>query len=546
MGIVIAEGHPHSLSFWFVLTLGAFALSLWGSIASSFLRPLLPLWVVLSFVGAGGVLHTFAQPSMPIEGALGRPTTLLVQLDDAPRATTRCFKSPAQVLQYRDSSGWHTGRGRVMLYVSQDSLSAQLAFGQQLLVRAIPQKPRRLPGQFDYPSYLRHQGILLQCYVPAGSWSWVDTCKAQGLLAWSRHLQHRLLGRLRQASLSPSQLGIAEALLLGWRQDLDPHTQQLYRNAGITHLLCVSGLHVGWVAALITLFLFFIGNRWWQRLVKAIVSLMGIWLFVLITGCAPATLRAGIMFSLLVVGHLISPHGSSANNLVLAALIMLVARPMLLFDVGFQLSFAAVSGIMAMYGPLSRLIPFPSSDQRDRQRKLAPSNRQLALVALGQALLVCLQRLWQFICLSFAAQMATLPFTLYYFHQFPLYFLVANVVVVPFAGLLMVTLLLVVLWGPTSVAGEWMTHLLAQQLRAIDAATAWVGSLPHAMIDNLSVNLPQAVMIALVVALFAWACRRWIPSTKTSVSFSLIQFLRWCCMLLLVLIVMVAYHKWWA
>jgi competence protein ComEC len=152
-------------------------------------------------------------------------------------------------------------------------------------------------------------------------------------------------------------------------------------------------------------------------------------------------------------------------------LLLLLIKPMLLFDAGFQLSYAAVAGIILWYRPLQQLLP-----QSSKWFLWLPD------------------RIWQLICVSTSAEIATLPLLLYHFHQFSLYFLIANLTIVPFAGVLLATVLLMLLTG-----SGWVTSLLSGELVIVDALTRWISSLPHAMLTDIYCDLPVALIITALI-----------------------------------------------
>ena len=470
VGILLAEYLPVPPMVWLCVAVGLCVLLLVVAACGGqpFRKGFFPLSLWFIWIGAGAVLPMMHTPSDPFPTTVG---SFSARLCDTPRPTPKCYKAVAEVI----NADGRPSQGKVLLYLRQDSASAQLRYGDCLWVEARPQHPRNWTSDFDYRRYLRRKGILWQCYVPTDRWQLVAHDSTFTLKGWSKGIQLRMVEHIRQSDLTPQQRGIAEALLLGWRDDVDEATQQQFRDAGITHLLCVSGLHVGIVAWLVGVALFFLGRKRWQRVVKGIVQIGVIWLFVLITGMAPSTLRAGVTFSLLLVGDMLQRHSERLNNLCTSMLILLFINPMLLFDVGFQLSYAAVAGIIVLHRPLVELIPF-LAEPRPRWYLWLP------------------QKVWQLICLSTSAQLATLPLVLYHFHQFPLYFLIANLTVVPFAGVLLATVLLMLLTG-----GGLMTTLLRGELVAVDRLTRWISSLPHAMLTDIYCDLPMALLITALI-----------------------------------------------
>ena len=221
------------------------------------------------------------------------------------------------------------------------------------------------------------------------------------LRAHSEALRRRLLQRMQDGPLR--DCSVAEALALGWKGGIDRDTRAHYRNAGLAHMLAVSGLHVGLLAAMVGGLFRWTGRERRGRVVRGAMQLVAVWLFALITGLAPSTLRAALMFSMFIVNDMVARRVVPLNLLALAAIVMLVVDPLLIYDVGWQLSFSAVAGII-----------------------LAQPAIQALRTTVGQAAAV-----------SVAATLATLPVVVATFHRLPLYFVVANVIVVPAAGVIL-------------------------------------------------------------------------------------------------------------
>ena len=457
------------------------------------------LWLVLIAIGwlTGTARATDPAQGLPADGwgTQGNlSVTVVATLTDTPRQAPRTYKVAAHVEALRSDTAWLATDCRMMLYLPQDSTSAHLRYGDRLLLHIRPQLPNdaRNTYQFNYRRHLLHKGIGWQAFARTGQWTILppEPSQRSGIVAWSKQLQCRLIHRIQSCRLTPAQQGIAEALLTGWRDDLDETTVQQFRNAGILHLLCVSGLHVGIVAWLAGLGLFFLGRRRWHRIVKGTVQIIAIWLFVLLTGMAPSTLRAGVMFTLLRVGYMAQRQPNALNNLCTSALLLLLVDPYLLFDVGFQLSYTAVLGIIAWQKPLANLMPLSFEKYGHR----------------------CVHYVWKLICLTTAAQLFSAPFVLYHFHQFSPWFLIANLLIVPFAGVLLATALGMIALVRLPLLGGAATWLLRQELMATDALTRWVGTLPGASLDHLYCDLPMALLLVcalLLLTLFIRSRTRW-------------------------------------
>lgn len=314
--------------------------------------------------------------------------------------------------------------GQVRLYLKADSAATGIRYGDRLVMHVFPDLQR----QSVYTTST-HYLLLAR--------------DSTSLRARSEKIRLGLLHRMRLGPLPQPALALVEALTLGWRADIDPETQGHFRDAGLAHLLAVSGLHVGLLVALVGGLLLPLGKRKGGRIVRGIVQLGVVWTFCLLSGAAPSTQRAALMFSLFVVADITDRRTPKGNLLAFAAMVTLLLRPSLLFDVGWQLSYSAVAGIL-----LARPV-----------------------------IMAFRSRLWQSAMVSLAATCATLPVTITRFQCVPLYFLIANVVVVPLSGLLLGLALLYVAFPCAATA--WPVGMLTT---AVEWFTGWVASLPGAVL----------------------------------------------------------------
>lgn len=340
---------------------------------------------------------------------------LEVRLTETPVPREKSWRAKATVL-----SG-----GDITLFLRKDSTAATLRYGDQLLLHGYPDLQRR-------SIY-----ITSDHYIVTGR-------DSTSLRARCEALRLRLLHRMQAGPLEQREAGVAEALTLGWRGDLDPNTQSAFRDAGIAHLLAVSGLHVGLLAALVGALFFWAGKEQRGRIIRGTAQLIAIWTFTLLTGLAPSTVRAALMFSLFIVAHISGRRTPTLNLLAAAAIITLTVNPLLVYNIGWQLSYCAVAGI-----------------------------------ALARPVITAFHnRLWQLTAVSTFATLATLPVVVTTFHRLPIYFLIANIVIVPLAGVLLF-LSLAYMAVPCDVTAwplYWLTCFC-------EWLTSWVASLPGAVVE---------------------------------------------------------------
>lgn len=339
--------------------------------------------------------------------------------------------------------------GDITLYVRNDSTAATLRYGDRLLFH----------GRSD--TVRRSIRLTSDHYI-------VTARDSTSLRVRSEALRLKLLHRMQTGPLPARPRGLAEALTLGWRGGLDQSMQASFRDAGIAHLLSVSGLHVGLLATMAGWLLMWTGKERRGRIARGSVQLAAVWGFALLTGMAPATLRAALMFSLFIVADIAARRTPRLNLLAAAAIVTLVADPMLLADVGWQLSYSAVAGIV-----LARPV-----------------------IAAFHS------RLWQTATASVAATLATLPVVLAVFHRLPLYFLATNIVVVPLSGLLLLCSFLYMAWPCAATA--WPLGWLAE---GCGWFTSQVAALPRAVVE-LEPNWWSIAAVAVAVTLLLLAANR--------------------------------------
>lgn len=298
------------------------------------------------------------------------------------------------------------GEALAMIWLAADSSRPLPMVGDRLWLRTqlLPPDGPRNPGEFDYRRYLALRHMHLRAFVRTGAWSVVGHESPHPLRALALRLRERFGRVLHEHVPAPREEAVAAALIFGEKQAIDDELERAYSDTGAMHLLAVSGMHVGLLATLLGALLQ--PMRRWRHgtWTQALILLAVVWLFALVTGLSGSVLRAAATFSLLQAGSLLRREGEPLNLLAGSAFVLLSYEPRVLLDVGAQLSYAAVAGILLFYRPLlDRWTPRPR----------------------------ILWAAWQLTAVSMAAQLGTLPLALWYFHQFPTYFLPSGWIGVP-------------------------------------------------------------------------------------------------------------------
>ncbi len=366
---------------------------------------------------------------------------------------------------------------QAVIYLSADSSQATPAMGDLLLVRTRITRPQALfIGEFDYGNYLRLQHKVGVGYVRPGQWQIIGHVPIRGLRAYATTVQRKLAQRYSDAGLHGQPLALISAITLGERDALDSDLRQSFAAAGAAHVLAVSGLHTGIIYIVVVSLLTCFGlwrPLYEQRIRRALLSsciIAVMWAYAFITGLSPSVMRAALMLTIIQVGWICRRQSLSFNTLAAAACICLWIDPLSLFSVSFQLSFAAVAGILLFVPHFNSMWIVHS--------KFARFMRDLVTV-------------------SAAATIGTLPVSLYYFSQVARCFLLTNLVVLPAAYVLVISGLLVLALAHTPV-GAWLVFALQHIGGWVCTFVAWIEHLPY---STLHISATPWMLACLVIAI---------------------------------------------
>ncbi len=375
--------------------------------------------------------------------------------------------------QYSDSSSWRMVSGKVMAYFQKSDAAMQLRYGD-LVAFPLPigevSAPKN-PEEFDYRDYLFRKGITGQVYLKESDWVDLEVNKANPLYAFSYRFRDVLLRSLQRCGLKGDEFGVAAAILLGYDDSLPVEVRQNYVAAGSMHILCVSGMHVGIIFLLASLLLSFLNRKKWQKTLKQLLLLSLIWFYAMIAGLSPSILRSALMISFVIVGELLHRKGFAVNSIAASAFILLCINPNNLFEIGFLLSYIAVVGIVLLQKPIYNWFNF--------KNKL-------------------LDKIWEITAVALAAQFATMPLTLFYFHQFTVYFWLSNLFMTPISFLVIMggMILLLVSWIP--YINMAVGYLVWGAVYVMNALIAWVENLPLSIIKGIYINGLEFTMLLLL------------------------------------------------
>lgn len=373
--------------------------------------------------------------------------------------------------------------GKILVNIRKDSLQHHLMVGSNLLLNEsiYKHKPPYNPDQFDYGKYLENKSILSQVYVEVQNIK-VSEKITKDIWYYSAKLRNRIINNLEKSDFNRTELNIINALILGQQQDISPEVLQDYQYAGAIHILSVSGLHVGYIMLFLGFLLRKMPKTKSGNLIKLFLIIFCLWSFAVIAGLSPSIVRSVTMFSFVTIGLHLKRKTNSFHTLLVSMLLILIIKPSFLFDVGFQLSYMALFFILWLQPILSGF--------------WSPKN---VVVSKG----------WDIMTVSFAAQIGTLPLSLYYFHQFPGLFFVTNLVILPVLGIIMAFGLFVMIWALLGIVPLIFIKPLQYSVFGLNWIIGWIASFERFILKDVpfSIYLEIALYLA-IIALFLWIEKR--------------------------------------
>jgi len=384
---------------------------------------------------------------------------LIVRVANEPKQNDNMVRFTAVVEQAKDKNVIKVVAGNLMISVRVDSASKnKFAYGDELLIPSnfTPVEPPLNPAEFNYKAYLAHQNIYQQSFLIANQAITLKRNQGNVLVANALKLRMHLVEKLRVNIRDTDALAVASTIILGYRADLRKEVQEAYSKTGTMHLLSVSGMHVGLIYLLISFVLAFLPPQKYGKVIKAVLSILAIWCYALITGFSPAVCRASLMLSMFIVGFAFNRHINRLNLLAVSAFILLLYNPFLITDAGFQLSYLAVFGIIILQPIIYKWTNFKSK---------------------------IVKEVWAVCSVSISAQIILFPVSAFYFHDFPVFFLVSNVFIIIPSLIIMYGGILFLALPHIPVVSAALAWLLE---KTIIVMTTTLSAIEHAPLGNIN------------------------------------------------------------
>ncbi|PID88468.1 MAG: hypothetical protein CSB06_00035 [Bacteroidia bacterium] len=423
---------------------------------------------------------------------------------DTPEEKKKSMKCLLQIKDIQTATGIKRGKGKILAYLEKTPQTKELARAKIILFEGRINKINVSgnPYSFDYKDFMMKRRITGQIYLRADQWRILPGRESDFFFDKIFAIKDRCIDIYKKYGLKGSELAVLKALTLGDRKSVEDEVQYAFTASGAVHVLAVSGLHVGIIYKLFDLLLRFLnrlkkGNVLYGRMLKALLLILIVWSFALLTGMSPSVRRAGTMFSFMIVGQAVNNKINVYNSLASSAFILLIINPFLIFEVGFQLSYTAVLGIVFFQPRLEKL--------------WKPGNKLLYYV-------------WVLCTVSIAAQIGTFPVSVYYFHFFPNYFFITNIFAIPLVTLILnLAIALLILSGIPYIA-PILAIGLRYLLEGLIGAAAFISHLPFSHTERIPFT---GVDLVFVYFLIVFASVFFIYKNYKYLKISLLSILCW-------------------
>ena len=392
-------------------------------------------------------------------------SSLMIRIDEPVIEKEKSFKADGYVEAVINAGKIIPAKGKILIYFSKDTLGNILQYGDRILIskQLQPIKNSGNPGAFNYERYAAFHQTFHNVYLKTNDWFLIPGKDVNLFNAFIFSIQHYIIKTLHRYTMgSSNELGIAEALLIGYKEDLDKDLVQAYSNAGVVHIIAISGLHLGLIYVLLAWILDRFPGIKKSKFIKLVLLLSCLWLFSILTGSSGSVLRSAVMFTFIVIGKNYFKLSSIYNSLAGSAFLLLCYDPFFLWDVGFQLSYLALVGIVALQQPINKIFYIKQK---------------------------WLRKLWEMMAVTIAAQIATFPLCIYYFHQFPNLFFITNLIAVPLSTIILFAEILLIAISGFHIAALYIGKLVGAMVWLMNWIITTINGFPFSLWDKIYANI---------------------------------------------------------
>ncbi|GAC1309152.1 MAG: ComEC/Rec2 family competence protein [Mucilaginibacter sp.] len=401
----------------------------------------------------------------------------VVKINNEPNVKNGLVRFTAEVIE-SVRNGKRSAASGTLLIATKDTNATRPYYGDELLIPAKynPVDPPFNPAEFNYKKYLANQNIWYQAFLFPKQLVVLAANKGNPVIAYSLRLRQRLVEKLKRNMRDTDAVAVASTLILGYKADLSNDILQAYSKTGTVHVLSVSGAHVAIIYILLAFALGFLDRFKYGKLIKAILIITLIWHYSLLSGFSPAVCRAAVMISMVIIGKTFSRYINTLNILAISAFMLLVYDPFFITDVGFQLSYLAVFGLIVL---------------------------QPVVYAWHQFKNKWADKLWALCSVSIAAQVITFPLSAFYFHQFPVYFLISNLFIIIPTAVIMYSGIAFLLLPQIPVVSKAIAFILEKSIILMNKGLAFIEHAPFASLGKIWLTTAEYILLyAIIISAF--------------------------------------------
>jgi competence protein ComEC len=402
------------------------------------------------------------------------PNLLLLRLLNDPVQKQDSYKCLASVQWLSKDHTCFTENERIFVHFYKKPDADQYSAGSLIIFRKTLRPIENLKSliDFDYKNYCHLRHIYAQVFLKENEFALVLPERQKSLFTPLDFLRKKLLIIIKKYVPGKSENSLLEALMVGFTDDLDPGVLKSYADTGVIHIIAISGLHLALICHILQLALQKTGRKKYSRWIRFAMIITSLWGYSLLSGASPSVIRAAGMFTLVLFARDIGRETVLYNTLAASAFLLLCFDPFWLWDTGFQLSYAAVLSLRLFSKPLKDLVVF--------------QNKILASV-------------WNATSVSISAQILTTPISIFYFHRFPSYFLIANLLAVPLSSGILIGGILLCIFSFLHPLGYFLGWLLNFMIYSLNGFIVYISQLPGAVISPLVISLPQVIVIYIII-----------------------------------------------
>ncbi len=444
--------------------------------------------VVNIFLVAVGVIITNTKQEIVENSTLTDYKGFIIgEIYEDPKFNEKTVSAKLEIIAIRDNEDWLSTSGKTLLYIERNEHSENLSVGNQIIFTPSLSEIENSgnPEEFNYKKYLAYNFIENTDYLSAEDWQIIDSSGGRTMQTRALSIRQFLIEKLEETGISNDELAVISALALGYKNDLSDELRHSYSSSGAMHILAVSGLHVGIIYGILVFIFSFIKNRKYAWF-KTLIIICFIWFYALLTGLSPSVSRAALMFSIIALSKLQNRNSSSLNAVVVSAFILLLINPYNITNIGFQLSYIAVIGIIMLFEPIYAMLEVKNK---------------------------FLDKIWSLTAVSIAAQIATAPIAIYYFHQFSNYFLLTNYILIPLSTIAIWVCIAIFLFSWLPFVTNILSEVLVFVIKAMNSSATFIESLPFSVFSDVYINASQLVFLIISVIfifVFFFSSKRYV------------------------------------